>query len=47
MSKRDLFEELKSGLEDAKLYEQQKLTLKTTAVIPKNIHYFQLTRYVQ
>ena len=32
MPKRDLFEELKSGLEDATLYEQEKLTLKTTTV---------------
>ncbi len=35
MLKRNLFEELKSGLEDAKLYEQEKLTLKTTTVTPK------------
>ncbi len=35
MPKRNLFEELKSGLEDAKLYEQEKLTLKTTTVTPK------------
>ncbi|HIP14463.1 MAG TPA: helix-turn-helix domain-containing protein [Sulfurimonas autotrophica] len=35
MSKRDLFEELKIGLEDAKLYEQEKLTLKTTTVTTK------------
>ena len=32
MTKRDLFEELKSGLEDATLYEKEKLTLKTTTV---------------
>jgi len=35
MPKRDLFEELKNGLEDAKLYEQKKLTLKTTTVTSK------------
>jgi len=35
MPKRDLFEELKSGLEDTKLYEQEKLTLKTTTVTAK------------
>jgi len=35
MPKRDLFKELKSGLEDATLYEQGKLTLKTTTVTPK------------
>lgn len=35
MDKRDLFEELRSGLEDAKAYEQGKLTLKTTGVTPK------------
>lgn len=32
MGKRDLFEELKSGLEDARAYEQGKLTLRTTEV---------------
>ena len=32
MPKRDLFEELKSGLEDATRYEEEKLTLKTTIV---------------
>ena len=32
MLKRDLFEELKSGLEDATLYEKEKFTLKTTTV---------------
>ncbi len=35
MSKRDLFEELKSGLEDITLYEKEKLTLKTTTLTPK------------
>ncbi len=35
MPKRDLFEELKSGLEDATRYEQEKLTLKTTTVKSK------------
>jgi putative transcriptional regulator len=35
MPKRDLFEELKSGLEDATRYEQEKLTLKTTTVKPQ------------
>jgi len=35
MPKRDLFEELKSGLEDATLYEKEKLTLKTTTILPK------------
>jgi len=35
MPKRDLFEELKNGLEDAKEYEQGKLTLKTTTVTSK------------
>ena len=35
MSKRNLFDELKSGLEDAKVYEQGKLTLKTTSVTSK------------
>jgi putative transcriptional regulator len=35
MSKRDLFEELKSGLENATLYEKEKLTLKTTTLAPK------------
>ena len=35
MPKRDLFEELKNGLEDAVEYEQEKLTLKTTTVKPK------------
>jgi len=32
MPKRDLFEELQNGLEDAKAYEQGKLTLKTTNI---------------
>jgi putative transcriptional regulator len=35
MSKRELFEELKNGLEDATLYEKEKLTLKTTTILPK------------
>jgi len=35
MPKRDLFEELKSGLKDVKEYEQGKLTLKTTTATPK------------
>ena len=35
MSKRNLFEELKTGLEDAKVYEKGKLTLKTTSVTSK------------
>ena len=35
MSKRDLFKELKVGLTDATLYEQEKLTLKTTTLSPK------------
>lgn len=35
MAKRDLFEELKNGLEDAIGYEEKKRTLKTTTVNPK------------
>ena len=35
MPKRNLFEELKNGLEDAKVYEQNKLTLKTTIIASK------------
>ena len=35
MTKRDLFVELKYALTDATAYEQEKLTLKTTTVIPK------------
>lgn len=35
MTKRDLFEELKGGLDDAKTYEKEKLTLKTTTMTPK------------
>ncbi len=35
MPKRDLFEELKSGLEDAVEYEEKKRTLKTTTIKPK------------
>ena len=36
MPKRNLFEELKEGLEDARDFEQKKLTLKTTTIKPKN-----------
>ena len=35
MSKRDLFEELKLGLEDAHAFEQEKLILKTVSVEKK------------
>ncbi len=35
MRKRDLFEELKQGLEDVKEFEQKKITLKTTSLTPK------------
>ncbi len=35
MSKRNLFEELKNSLEDAKAYEEDKLTLKTVSITPK------------
>ena len=35
MHKRDLFEELKQGLEDVKDFEQKKITLKTTSITPK------------
>jgi len=35
MSKRDLFEELKLGLEDAYTFEQEKMTLKTVTVEKK------------
>jgi len=35
MSKRDLFEELKLGLEDAHKFEQEKMTLKTVTVEKK------------
>ena len=35
MPKRDLFEELKNGLENALKYEHEKLTLKTTAIKAK------------
>ena len=35
MSKRNLFEELKTGIEDAKVFEEGKLTLRTTSVAPK------------
>ena len=35
MDKRDLFEELKRGLEDAKEFEQEKITLRTTSVNQK------------
>ena len=48
MSKRNLFEELKSGLKDAKVYEQGKLTLKTTSVTSKErkIFHLQINRFV-
>jgi len=35
MPKRNLFEELKTGLEDAKAFEEDKLTLKTMSITPK------------
>ena len=35
MSKRDLFEELKLGIEDTHAFEQEKLTLKTVSVEKK------------
>ena len=35
MTERNLFEELKSGLEDARHFEQGKLTLKTTKLESK------------
>ena len=35
MDKRNLFEELKEGLEDAKAFEAKKITLKTTTIEPK------------
>ncbi len=35
MPKRDLFEELKQSLEDAQDFEQEKITLKTTSMNPK------------
>jgi len=35
MGKRDLFAELKQGLEDAREYEEGKLTLRTTEMTPK------------
>jgi putative transcriptional regulator len=35
MPKRNLFEELKQGLEDAQDFEQEKMTLKTTALKAK------------
>ncbi|HEY9128667.1 MAG TPA: helix-turn-helix domain-containing protein [Sulfurovum sp.] len=34
MPKRNLFEELKTGLEDVKSFEQEKLTLKTMSITP-------------
>ena len=34
MPKRNLFEELKTGLEEAKAFEQDKLTLKTMSITP-------------
>jgi len=35
MDKRNLFEELKSGLEDAKAFEEEKITLKTVTIEQK------------
>jgi len=35
MPKRNLFEELKQSLEDARDFEQEKITLKTTTIEPK------------
>ncbi|MCH9741140.1 MAG: transcriptional regulator [Epsilonproteobacteria bacterium] len=35
MAKRDLFEELQQGLKDAQAFEQEKMTLKTTSIEPK------------
>ncbi len=35
MSKRNLFEELKSGLKDVTLYEKEKLIVKATTGMPK------------
>ena len=35
MPKRDLFEELKHGLENARDFEQKKITLKTTTIASK------------
>ena len=35
MSKRNLFEELKQSLEDVQGFEQEKMTLKTTSIEPK------------
>jgi len=35
MDKRNLFEELKSGLEDVKMFEEEKMTLKTVTIEPK------------
>lgn len=35
MAKRDLFEELKQGLKNAKEFEQKKITLKTTIIEAK------------
>ena len=35
MDKRNLFDELKVGLEDARRYEEKKLTLKTVTLPPR------------
>ena len=35
MDKRNLFEELKSGLEDVKAFEEEKITLKTMTIEPQ------------
>ena len=35
MPKRDIFKELKQGLEDARDFEHKKITLKTTSIKPK------------
>jgi hypothetical protein len=35
MDKRNLFEELQAGLEDVKAFEEEKITLKTMSIEPK------------
>jgi hypothetical protein len=35
MDKRNLFEELQAGLEDVKAFEEEKITLKTMTIEPK------------
>ena len=35
MAKRNLFEELKTGLEDVKAFEEEKITLKTMTIEPQ------------